>query len=166
VATGVEDQLHQLAPQALGALACIALTLRAVGGLSTQEIAGAFFVPESTMAQRITRAKQRIREVGATFSLPPPEEIEDRLRAVQHVLYLIFNEGYTTSCGPDINRIELTREAIRLTHELHHLRPHDSETAGLLALMLLTEAQRQARTNSSGDLVPLAEQDRRLGTRN
>jgi RNA polymerase sigma factor (sigma-70 family) len=138
----------------------IALTLRAVGGLSTQEIARAFFVPESTMAQRISRAKQRIHEAGAAFSMPPPEELEDRIQVVRHVLYLIFNEGYTTSSGPDINRPELTKEAIRLTRDLHRLRPEDSETAGLLALMLLTEARRPARTTPSGDLVPLAQQDR------
>jgi RNA polymerase sigma factor (sigma-70 family) len=138
----------------------IALTLRAIGGLSTSEIAGSFFVPEATMAQRISRAKQRIREVGATFSLPPPGELEDRIRVVQHVLYLIFNEGYTASSGPDVRRIELTREAIRLARQLHRLRPGDSETAGLLSLMVLTEARRAARTNAAGDLVPLAEQDR------
>jgi RNA polymerase sigma factor (sigma-70 family) len=138
----------------------IALTLRAIGGLSTAEIAGAFFVPEATMAQRISRAKQRIREVGASFSMPPPDELEDRIRVVQHVLYLIFNEGYTTSSGPDIHRTDLTREAIRLTRQLHRLRTGDSETAGLLSLMLLTEARRAARTNQSGALVPLAEQDR------
>jgi len=138
----------------------IALTLRALGGLSTREIARAFFVPEATMAQRISRAKQRIREVGASFSLPPPDELASRLRVVLHVLYLIFNEGYTTSSGPDIHRTELTREAIRLTRQLHDLRPEDGETTGLLALMLLTEARRPARTTASGDLVPLAEQDR------
>lgn len=140
----------------------IALTLRAIGGLTTQEIASAFFVPESTMAQRISRAKRLIREVGATFEMPPSIEIDDRVRAVQHVLYLIFNEGYTTSSGPNINRSDLTREAIRLTRELHRLRPDDSETCGLLALMLLTEARRPARTTSDGDLVTLADQDRGL----
>ena len=140
----------------------IALTLRAIGGLTTQEIASAFFVPESTMAQRITRAKRVIREVGATFEMPPSIEIEDRVRAVQHVLYLIFNEGYTTSSGPNINRSDLTREAIRLTRELHRLRPDDGETCGLLALMLLTEARRPARTTADGDLVTLADQDRGL----
>ena len=145
---------------ALTAPSQIALTLRAIGGLSTEEIAGAFFVPPPTMAQRISRAKQRIREAGASFSMPAPEEFDDRLGTVQHVLYLIFNEGYTTSSGPDISRTELTTEAIRLTRELRRLRPGDSETAGLLALMLLTEARRPARTTSSGDLVSLADQDR------
>ena len=140
----------------------IALTLRAVGGLSTAEIARAFFVPESTMAQRISRAKQRIRELGTSFSMPPPEELDERFRAVRHVLYLIFNEGYTTSSGPDVNRTDLTREAVRLTRQLRRNRPGDSETAGLLALMLLTEARRTARTTPAGDLVPLAEQNRRL----
>jgi RNA polymerase sigma factor (sigma-70 family) len=140
----------------------IALTLRAIGGLTTQEIASAFFVPESTMAQRISRAKRLIREVGATFEMPPSIEIDDRVRAVQHVLYLIFNEGYTTSSGPNINRSDLTREAIRLTRELHRLRPDDGETCGLLALMLLTEARRPARTTADGDLVTLADQDRGL----
>ncbi len=138
----------------------IALTLRAVGGLTTQQIAAAFFVPESTMAQRISRAKQHIRAAGTTFSMPAPDKLDDRFRAVRHVLYLIFNEGYTSSSGPDHTRPELTTEAIRLTRELHRLRPEDSETAGLLALMLLTEARRPARATPTGDLVSLAEQDR------
>jgi RNA polymerase sigma factor (sigma-70 family) len=138
----------------------IALTLKAVGGLTTAEIARAFFVPETTMAQRVSRAKQRIREAGATFSLPPAEEIEGRLRAVLHVLYLIFNEGYTTSSGIHINRTDLTREAIRLTRELRRLRPGDGEVQGLLALMLLTEARRPARVAADGELVSLADQDR------
>jgi RNA polymerase sigma factor (sigma-70 family) len=145
---------------ALTAPSQIALTLRSLGGLSTQEIAGAFFVPESTMAQRISRAKQRIRDVGASFSIPPPDELEMRIGVVHHVLYLIFNEGYTTSSGPAIHRADLTAEAIRLTRELRRLRPHDTETSGLLALMLLTEARRPARITAAGDLVPLAEQDR------
>src|SRR6202034_4033195 len=110
----------------------IALPLRAVGGLTTAEIASAFFVPESTMAQRISRAKQTIREAGASFSMPPPEELDQRLRATMHVLYLVFNEGYTTTSGANIHRLDLTREAIRLTRELHTLRPDDSELAGLL----------------------------------
>jgi RNA polymerase sigma factor (sigma-70 family) len=138
----------------------IALTLRAVGGLTTAQIARAFLVPESTMAQRISRAKQRIRDAGATFALPPPAELEERVRSVQHVLYLIFNEGYTTSSGPTIGRPELAAEAIRLTRELRRIRPRDSETAGLLALMLLTDARRPARTTIAGELVPLAQQDR------
>jgi RNA polymerase sigma factor (sigma-70 family) len=143
----------------------IALTLKAVGGLTTAEIASAFFVPESTMAQRVSRAKQRIREAGATFSMPPPDEIDGRLRAVLHVLYLIFNEGYTTSSGTQINRTDLTREAIRLTRQLHRVRPGDGEVQGLLALMLLTEARRPARVDEFGELVSLADQDRRLWDR-
>ena len=143
----------------------IALTLKAVGGLTTAEIARAFFVPEATMAQRVSRAKQRIREAGATFSMPPPDEIDGRLRAVLHVLYLIFNEGYTTSSGAQINRTDLTAEAIRLTRSLHRVRPADGEVAGLLALMLLTEARRAARVDASGELVSLADQDRLLWDR-
>ena len=143
----------------------IALTLKAVGGLSTAEIASAFFVPESTMAQRVSRAKQRIREAGATFSMPPPDEIDGRLRAVLHVLYLIFNEGYTTSSGAQINRTDLTWEAIRLTRQLHRVRPGDGEVQGLLALMLLTEARRAARVDAFGELVSLADQDRSLWDR-
>jgi RNA polymerase sigma factor (sigma-70 family) len=138
----------------------IALTLRAVGGLTTREIAAAFFVPEVTMAQRISRAKQRIREAGATFTMPEADDLSERLHAVEHILYLIFNEGYTSSSGPDHQRPELTTEAIRLTRGLHGLRPNDSEVAGLLALMLLTEARRAARLTPSGELVALADQDR------
>jgi RNA polymerase sigma factor (sigma-70 family) len=140
----------------------IALTLRAVGGLTTAEIASAFFVPEATMAQRISRAKQLIRDAGATFSMPSPEELDGRLRAVMHVLYLIFNEGYTTSAGELISRPDLTREAIRVTRQLLRLRSEDSEVKGLLALMLLTEARRAARTDSEGGLVQLSDQDRSL----
>ena len=147
---------------ALSAPSQIALTLRSLGGLSTREIAGAFFVPEATMAQRISRAKQRIREVGASFSIPPADELEMRVSVVHHVLYLIFNEGYTTSSGPGIHRADLTAEAIRLTRELRRLRPFDTETSGLLALMLLTEARRPARVDAAGDLVPLAEQERTM----
>ena len=143
----------------------IALTLRAVGGLTTAEIASAFFVPEATMAQRVSRAKQRIREAAATFSMPPANELNERLRAVLHVLYLVFNEGYTTSFGPQINRTDLTREAIRLTRALHRLRPDDSEVQGLLALMLLTDARRPARVDSHGELISLADQDRSLWDR-
>jgi RNA polymerase sigma factor (sigma-70 family) len=138
----------------------VALTLKAVGGLTTAEIARAFFVPETTMAQRVSRAKQRIREAGATFSMPPTDELGERLRAVLHVLYLIFNEGYTTSAGAEINRADLTREAIRLTRELGRLRPGDGEVEGLLALMLLTDARRPARVGADGELVSLADQDR------
>jgi RNA polymerase sigma factor (sigma-70 family) len=138
----------------------IALTLRAVGGLTTAEVASAFFVPEATMAQRVSRAKQRIREAGATFSMPPAEEVDQRLRAVCHVLYLIFNEGYTATSGDQVNRIDLTREAVRLTRALLRLRPADREIQGLLALMLLTEARRAARADDAGGLVSLADQDR------
>ena len=147
---------------ALPAPSQIALTLRAVGGLTTAEIAAAFLVPEATMAQRISRAKQKIRSTGAHFALPPEGERADRLRAVQHVLYLIFNEGYTTSAGPHLHRADLTGEAIRLTRMLRRLVPDDGETAGLLALMLLTDARRAARADPGGSLVPLAEQDRSL----
>jgi RNA polymerase sigma factor (sigma-70 family) len=138
----------------------ICLTLRAVGGLTTAEIARAFLVPEATMAQRISRAKQKIKAAGATFALPPEPELGERLRVVLHVLYLIFNEGYTASSGTDLSRADLTREAIRLTRAVHAERPDDAEVAGLLALMLLTEARRPARASADGGLVPLAEQDR------
>jgi RNA polymerase sigma factor (sigma-70 family) len=140
----------------------IALTLRAVGGLTTAQIASAFLVPEPTMAQRISRAKQRIKATGIPFHLPPEPERAERLRAVLHVLYLIFNEGYTASSGPDLLRSELTTEAIRLTREVRRLLPDDGEVAGLLALMLLTDARRPARTRPDGALIPLAEQDREL----
>jgi RNA polymerase sigma factor (sigma-70 family) len=140
----------------------IALTLRAVGGLDTAEIAKAFLVPESTMAQRISRAKQSVKESGVPFQMPTPPEWSQRLAAVLHVLYLIFNEGYTSSIGPDLQRNDLATEAIRLTRAVHQLRPEDGEVAGLLALMLLTDARRLARTTLDGDLIPLAEQDRRL----
>jgi RNA polymerase sigma factor (sigma-70 family) len=138
----------------------IALTLRAVGGLTTAEIARGFLVPEATMAQRISRAKQSIRKAGATFTMPPPGEREDRLRAVLHALYLMLNEGHTTTAGPWLQRHDLTRDALRLTRLLHRLLPDDGEVAGLLALILLTEARRDARTREDGSLIPLAEQDR------
>ena len=140
----------------------VALTLRAVGGLSTAEIAGAFLVPEATMAQRISRAKQRIKAAGATFELPPRAEHARRLGVVVHVLYLIFNEGYTATSGTQLVRAELTAEAIRLARQLHRVVPANSEVAGLLALMLLTDARRPARTAPDGSLVPLSEQDRTL----
>jgi RNA polymerase sigma factor (sigma-70 family) len=143
----------------------LALTLRAVGGLTTAQIASAFLVPEATMAQRISRAKQRIRATGIPFRMPPEHEMAERLRVVLHVLYLIFNEGYTASSGPDLQRLELTREAIRLTREVRRLLPDDGEVAGLLALMLLTDARRGARTRPDGALVPLAKQDRALWDR-
>jgi predicted RNA polymerase sigma factor len=138
----------------------IALTLRAVGGLTTAQIAAAFGVPEATMAQRISRAKQAIRAAGADFRLPAGIERTERLRAVLHVLYLIFNEGYSSADGDALTVPELSREAIRLTRWLHRLLPKDSEVAGLLALMLLTDARRAARTLPDGSLVPLADQDR------
>ncbi|MEK9518841.1 sigma-70 family RNA polymerase sigma factor [Streptomyces sp. adm13(2018)] len=138
----------------------VALTLRAVGGLTTGQIAAAFLVPESTMAQRISRAKQTIREAGGSPALPPGEDRTARLAEVRHVLYLIFNEGYTASGGERLTAPELSTEAIRLARLLHRLLPGDTETAGLLALMLLTDARRTARTGPHGELVPLAEQDR------
>jgi RNA polymerase sigma factor (sigma-70 family) len=137
----------------------IALTLRAVGGLTTDQIAAAFLVPEATMAQRISRAKATIKSSGIRFEIPEGEALE-RLSAVQHVLYLIFNEGYTASSGEDLTAPSLSDEAIRLTRLLRRLLPEDGETAGLLALMLLTDARRPARVSPDGALVPLAEQDR------
>jgi len=145
---------------ALTAQAQAALTLRAVGGLSTGQIAHAFLTSEAAMARRISRAKQRIKASGIPFELPPEAERRGRLRVVLHVLYLIFNEGYTTTSGPDLRREDLTAEAIRLTREVHRLRLEDGEVTGLLALMLLTEARRAARTGPDGTLVPLDEQDR------
>jgi RNA polymerase sigma factor (sigma-70 family) len=177
-----EDQEHDLAPPpdrdaatahddtlvllfmcahpALSEHAAIALTLRAVGGLTTAEIASAFLVPESTMAQRISRAKQAIRKSGVPFSLPTEGERAARLTAVLHVLYLIFSEGYVSSTGAMLTRADLAAEAIRLARAVHLLLPHDPEVAGLLALMLLTDARREARTGPDGELIPLAEQDR------
>ncbi|WP_433053426.1 RNA polymerase sigma factor [Dactylosporangium sp. CS-033363] len=145
---------------ALSAASQLALTLRAVGGLTTAEIASAFFVPEATMAQRISRAKAKIKAAGARFAPPPAEERQARLDVVLHVLYLIFNEGYTASSGAELSRSDLTAEAVRLTREVHRVLPDDGEVAGLLALMLLTDARRPARTLPDGTLVPLAEQDR------
>ena len=140
----------------------LALTLRAVGGLTTAEIARAFLVPETTIAQRISRAKRNIKASHIPFSLPPERERAERLNVVLHVLYLIFNEGYTASSGPDLQRGELTSEAIRLTRKVRRSLPNDGEVAGLLALMLLTDARRPARTRPDGSLVPLEEQDREL----
>ena len=147
---------------ALTTISQVALTLRAVGGLTTAEIARALLVPEPTVGQRISRAKHRIREHGARFVMPKPDELEARLAGVRQVLYLIFNEGSTASSGPRLHRVELTSEAIRLTRQLAAGRPDDGETAGLLALMLLTDARRPARTRPDGGLVPLAEQNREL----
>jgi RNA polymerase sigma factor (sigma-70 family) len=138
----------------------VALTLRAVGGLGTAEIARAFGVPEATMAQRISRAKQQIRAAGARFAPPGADDREPRIRVIQQVLYLIFNEGYAASAGQDLQRTDLSAEAIRLTRLLLRLVPDDAETTGLLALMLLTDARRAARVAADGALVPLAEQDR------
>jgi RNA polymerase sigma factor (sigma-70 family) len=149
----------------LTAPSAIALTLRAVGGLDTAEIAHAFLVPEATMAQRISRAKATIKASAVPFQLPAAAEQPARLKAVLHVLYLIFNEGYTSSFGPELLRQDLASEAIRLTRGVHQLLPDHGEVAGLLALMLLTDARRRARTTPGGDLVPLAEQDRSLWDR-
>lgn len=140
----------------------IALTLRAVGGLTTGEIARAFLVPESTIGQRISRAKASIKKQGAEFRMPPPDELPERLAAVLQVLYLIFNEGYTASSGESLQRVELSAEAIRLARQLFAQLPSEGEVAGLLALMLLTDARRPARTSADGALVPLPEQDRSL----
>lgn len=147
---------------ALSSPAAIALTLRAVGGLTTPEIASAFLVPESTIAQRIVRAKQSIKVSQVPFRLPDAVERAQRLGSVLHVLYLIFNEGYTTSSGAALHRTDLSNEAIRLTRQMHKLLPEDGEVAGLLALMLLTDARRAARTSAAGELIPLDEQDRGL----
>ncbi|MFC7243790.1 RNA polymerase sigma factor [Catellatospora aurea] len=145
---------------ALAAPSQVALTLRAVGGLSTEQIATAFLVPTATMAQRISRAKASVKAAGASFAMPDAAERAGRLRAVLQVLYLIFNEGYATTAGPDLTAPQLSDEAIRLTRWLRRLLPDDAEVAGLLALMLLTDARRPARTTPDGGLVPLAEQDR------
>jgi predicted RNA polymerase sigma factor len=138
----------------------LALTLRAVCGLTSAEIAAAFLVPEATMAQRIGRAKATIADAGGRFALPPDDERAARLGVVLHVLYLMFNEGYTATSGERLQRRELAREAIRLTRMAHALLPGDGEVAGLLALMLLTEARSRARESLDGTLIPLAEQDR------
>jgi RNA polymerase sigma factor (sigma-70 family) len=143
----------------------IALTLRAVGGLTTTEIANSFLVPEATMAQRISRAKQTIKASATPFQMPAGDEWAERLRSVLHVLYLIFNEGYLTSGGPQLARGELSGEAIRLVRNVRRAVPDDPEVAGLLALMLLTEARRPARAGPNGELIPLAEQDRSLWDR-
>ncbi|GAA4115739.1 RNA polymerase sigma factor [Streptomyces hundungensis] len=144
----------------LSSASAIALTLRSVGGLTTGEIARAFLVPEATMGQRISRAKQRIKASEVPLRMPDTAELPARLDAVLHVLYLVFNEGYASSTGPELRRVELSQEAIRLTRALHVLLPDDAEVTGLLALMLLTEARGPARTGQGGELVPLAEQDR------
>jgi RNA polymerase sigma factor (sigma-70 family) len=145
---------------ALTTASAIALTLRAVGGLTTAEIARAFLVPESVIGQRISRAKQSIRDSGVPLALPDASERSERLGAVLHVLYLIFSEGYSASSGDSVHRTDLSNEAIRLTRAVHRLLPRDGEVEGLLALMLLTDARRAARTGPNGELIPLDEQDR------
>jgi len=147
---------------ALTPASAIALTLRAVGGLTTAQIANAFLVPEATMAQRISRAKAGIKASGVPFSMPEGAERAGRLGAVLHVLYLVFNEGYTSSTGATLQRPDLADEAIRLSRAVHALLPEDGEVAGLLALMLLTDARRAARTGPGGELIPMDEQDRSL----
>lgn len=150
---------------ALSPSSAIALTLRAVGGLTTAEIARAYLVPEATMAQRISRAKQSIKASGVPFRLPERHERAQRLRSVLHVLYLIFNEGYTSSGGAQLQRVELAREAIRLARATHAAMAEDPEVGGLLALMLLTDARRAARTGPGEELIPLTRQDRSLWDR-
>ncbi|WP_328999122.1 RNA polymerase sigma factor [Kribbella sp. NBC_00709] len=162
-ASSVDDSLTLLmlcCHPALTSQSQVALTLRAVGGLTTGEIARAFLVPEATIGQRISRAKAKLQ--GARFAMPPAAEQPERLAAVLHVLYLIFNEGYTASSGTSLHRVELSTEAIRLTRQLRVQLPAEGEVAGLLALMLLTDARRPARTTADGALVPLPEQDRTL----
>jgi RNA polymerase sigma factor (sigma-70 family) len=164
-AAGHDDTLTLLflcCHPALSGASQVALTLRAVGGLTTAEIAQAFLVPEATMAQRISRAKATLKQSDIPFAAPAPEERQERLRAVLQVLYLIFNEGYTATSGPELQRADLTAEAIRLTRTVHALLPRDREVTALLALMLLTDARRPARSRPDGSLVPLAEQDRSL----
>jgi RNA polymerase sigma factor (sigma-70 family) len=147
---------------ALSKTSAIALTLRAVAGLTTAEIANAFLVPETTMAQRISRAKQLIKKSGVGFVMPTEAERDARLAAVLHVLYLIFNEGYAASAGDSLQRVDLSNEAIRLARAVQRLLPDDGEAAGLLALMLLTDARRHARSGPDGEIIPLDEQERAL----
>jgi predicted RNA polymerase sigma factor len=157
--------LFMCAHPSLTPASSIALTLRAVGGLTTAEIARAFLVPEATMAQRISRAKRTIKDSGVPFRLPSPEERPDALRSVLRVLYLIFNEGYAGSAGRELQRIDLSDEAIRLATMAHDELADDPEVAGLLALMLLIDARRPARTTANGDVITLADQDRTLWDR-
>jgi predicted RNA polymerase sigma factor len=162
-AAGSDDTLVLLfmcCHPALSVASQIALTLRAVGGLSSPEIARAFLVPEPTMTRRISRARQSIKDSGVPFAMPPGPQQAERLAAVLHVLYLIFNEGYASTSGPRLQRTELSAEAIRLARMVYRVLPGDSEVAGLLALMLLTDARRPARTGPHGELIPMAEQDR------
>jgi RNA polymerase sigma-70 factor (ECF subfamily) len=143
----------------------VALTLRTLGGLTTTEIAHAFLLPEPTLAQRLVRAKQKIRVAGIPYEIPSVERLNDRLAAVQAVLYLIFNEGYAASAGADLVRNDLCAEAIRLARVLRELLPNEPENIGLLALMLLQNSRRRARVNDRGELVTLEEQDRSLWDR-
>jgi RNA polymerase sigma factor (sigma-70 family) len=159
------DLLFMCAHPVLSASSAIALTLRAVGGLTTSEIARAFLVPEATMAQRISRAKQTIKASGVRLQRPTEEERSGRLGSVMHVLYLVFSEGYAASSGSGVLRDDLSCEALRLARLLHALVPEEAEASGLLALMLLTDARRAARTGPSGELVPLDRQDRTLWDR-
>jgi predicted RNA polymerase sigma factor len=169
--TDVSDQddtltvLFMCCHPALTADSAIPLTLRAVGGLTTAEIANAFLVSEATMAQRIARAKQRIKASGVPFRMPAPGEQASRMRMVLHVLYLIFNEGYASSTGRELQRTELSGEAIRLTRMVHRMLPDESEVGALLALMLLIDARSLARTTAAGELIPLPEQNRSLWDR-
>ncbi len=156
------DLLFLCCHPALAPPSQMALTLRAVCGLTTAEIASAFLVPDSTMGQRISRAKHRLRQAGARFQVLPGSEQGPRLAAVQHVLYLMFNEGYIATAGPDLQRPELAGQALHLVRGLHERLPDSGETSGLLALMLLTDSRRSARTGLDGELIPLAEQDRSL----
>jgi len=169
-----DDLAHEEDPVILLFMCChpaltrpsaIALTLRAVGGLTTAEIAHAFLVPEATMAQRISRAKASIHSSGIGFAMPTTDERAERLAAVLHVLYLIFNEGYAASAGPSLARVDLSSEAIRLARAVHRQFPDDPEVTGLLALMILIDARRPARTGPDGALIPLDEQDRSLWDR-
>jgi RNA polymerase sigma factor (sigma-70 family) len=163
-----DDTLHLLfmcCHPSLTPSSAIALTLRAVGGLTTAQIASAFLVPEATMAQRISRAKNTIKASGIPLESVSHRERAERLRSVLHVLYLIFNEGYTSTAGPNLQEVNLSSEAIRLTRAAHALSPDDAEVGGLLALMLLTHARRNARTGPRGELIPLDEQDRKLWDR-
>ncbi|MFL6351426.1 MAG: RNA polymerase sigma factor [Bryobacteraceae bacterium] len=168
-AAPVEDDalvlLFMCCHPALTPSSAIALTLRAVGGLTTGEIANAFLVPEATMAQRITRAKQTIKRSGIPFQMPDAEERGVRMHSVLHVLYLIFNEGYTATSGPHLRRADLSQEGIRLTRMALRLQSENTEIAGLLALMLLTDARRHARTGPNDELIPLAQQNRALWDR-
>src|SRR5205823_2518636 len=144
------DLLFMCCHPALSPTSAIALTLRAVGGLTTAEIARAFLVPEATMAQRVSRAKQTIKDSGAAFGMPAAADLEARLASVTHVLYLMFSEGYAASSGAEVVRTDLSGEALRLARMLHRLCPDDPEVAGLLALLLLTDARRAARTGPAG----------------